>query len=93
MEWTVEQDGEYGAVFNPDESGLYEIRVTATRDQKELGSSVMHLRVSAGDAEFYDAEMRAPLLQADRRGNRRRASSRRPTRRRCPKRSATADAA
>jgi len=63
MEWTVEQDGEYGAVFNPDESGLYEIRVVATRDQKELGSSVMHLRVSAGDAEFYDAEMRAPLLK------------------------------
>jgi hypothetical protein len=63
MEWTVEQDGEYGAVFNPDESGLYEIRVTATRDSKDLGTSVMHLRVSAGDAEFYDAEMRAPLLR------------------------------
>ena len=63
MEWTVEQDGEYGAVFSPDESGLYEIRVTATRDQKELGGNVMHLRVSAGDAEFYDAEMRAPLLR------------------------------
>jgi len=63
MEWTVEQDGEYGAVFTPDESGLYEIRVTATRDSKDLGTNVMHLRVSAGDAEFYDAEMRAPLLR------------------------------
>jgi hypothetical protein len=63
LEWTVEQDGEYGASFTPDESGLYEIKVTATRDQKELGTSVMHLRVSAGDAEFYDAEMRAPLLR------------------------------
>jgi uncharacterized membrane protein len=63
MEWTVEQDGEYGAVFNPDEPGLYEIRVAATRDQQQLGTSVMHLRVSAGDAEFYDAEMRAPLLR------------------------------
>jgi hypothetical protein len=63
MEWTVEQDGEYGALFNPDEPGLYAIRVVATRDQKELGNSVMHLRVSAGDAEFYDAEMRAPLLK------------------------------
>jgi uncharacterized membrane protein len=63
LEWTVEQDGQYGASFTPDESGLYEIRVTATRDQKELGNSVMHLRVSAGDAEFYDAEMRAPLLR------------------------------
>jgi len=63
MEWTVEHDGEYGAVFNPDEPGLYEISVTATRDQKELGKSIMHLRVSAGDAEYYDAAMRAPLLK------------------------------
>ena len=63
MEWTVEHDGEYGAVFNPDEPGLYEIKVTATRDQKELGSSVMHLRVSAGDGEYYDAAMRATLLK------------------------------
>ena len=63
MEWTVERDGEYGAVFNPDESGLYEIKVTATRDGKELAGNVMHLRVSAGDSEFYDAAMRAPLLK------------------------------
>jgi uncharacterized membrane protein len=63
MEWTVERDGEYGAVFNPDESGLYEIKVTSTRDGKELASNVMHLRVSAGDSEYYDAAMRAPLLK------------------------------
>jgi uncharacterized membrane protein len=63
MEWTVERDGEYGAVFNPDESGLYEIKVAATRDGKELASNVMHLRVSAGDSEYYDAAMRAPLLK------------------------------
>jgi uncharacterized membrane protein len=63
MEWTVERDGEYGAVFNPDESGLYEIKVAATRDGKDLASNVMHLRVSAGDSEYYDAAMRAPLLK------------------------------
>jgi uncharacterized membrane protein len=63
MEWTVERDGEYGALFNPDESGLYEIKVTATRDGKELANNVMHLRVSAGDNEYYDAAMRAPLLK------------------------------
>ena len=63
MEWTVEHDGEYGAVFNPDESGLYEIKVSATRDGKELAGNVMHLRVSAGDSEYYDAAMRAPLLK------------------------------
>jgi len=63
MEWTVERDGEYGAVFNPDESGLYDIKVAATRDGKELANNVMHLRVSAGDSEYYDAAMRAPLLK------------------------------
>jgi uncharacterized membrane protein len=63
MEWTVEHDGEYGAVFNPSEPGLYEIRVVATRDQKELGANVMHLRVSAGDGEYYDAAMRSTLLK------------------------------
>src|SRR5207253_2412833 len=26
MEWTVEHDGEYAAVFTPDESGLYQIK-------------------------------------------------------------------
>jgi hypothetical protein len=63
MEWTVEHDGEYGAVFNPDEPGMYEIKVAATRDGKDLASNLMHLRVSAGDSEYYDAAMRAPLLK------------------------------
>jgi hypothetical protein len=63
LEWTVERDGEYGAVFSPDEPGLYELQVTATRDGKELGRNVIHLRVSAGDGEYFDAAMRAPLLR------------------------------
>jgi hypothetical protein len=62
LEWTVEHDGEYGGVINPDEPGLYEIKVTATRDGKDIGTSVMHIRVSAGDGEYFDAAMRAPLL-------------------------------
>jgi hypothetical protein len=63
MDWTVERDGEYAATFTPDEPGLYEILVTATRDQKTLASSVMHIRASAGDSEYFDATMRAPLLK------------------------------
>ena len=46
----------------PDESGIYDVRVTAARDQKDLGTAAMHVRVSAGDAEYFDAAMRAPLL-------------------------------
>src|SRR5262249_30615273 len=47
-------------------------KVTATRDGKELSTNTMHLRVSAGDAEYYDAAMRAPLLKriADETGGR-----------------------
>jgi uncharacterized membrane protein len=72
MEWTVERDGEYGAVITPDEPGLYDIKVKATRDQKELGTNAQHVRVSAGDAEYFDAAMRATLLKriADETGGR-----------------------
>ncbi len=63
VEWTVTKDGEYRASFTPDESGIYDIKVTAARDSKDLGSADMHVRVSAGDAEYFDAGMRAPLLK------------------------------
>jgi uncharacterized membrane protein len=63
VEWTVTKDGDYRATFTPDEPGIYDIKVTAARDQKDLGTADMHVRVSAGDAEYFDASMRAPLLK------------------------------
>jgi uncharacterized membrane protein len=63
VDWTVTKDGDYRASFTPDESGIYDIKVTAARDQKDLGTAAMHVRVSAGDAEYFDAGMRAPLLR------------------------------
>jgi uncharacterized membrane protein len=66
MEWTVTRDGEYRASFVPDEPGLYDIKVDATRasgDQKSLGTSEVHVRASAGDAEYFDAAMRGSLLR------------------------------
>jgi uncharacterized membrane protein len=63
VEWTVTKDGDYRATFTPDEAGIYDVKVSAARDQKTLGSSGMHVRVSAGDAEYFDAAMRAPLLR------------------------------
>jgi uncharacterized membrane protein len=63
VEWIVTKDGDYRTSFVPDESGIYDVRVTAARDQKDLGTSAMHVRVSAGDAEYFDAAMRAPLLK------------------------------
>lgn len=63
VEWTVTKDGQYRASFTPDESGIYDVRVTAARDQKDMGTAAAHVRVSAGDAEYFDAGMRAPLLK------------------------------
>jgi len=62
LEWTVSRDGEYRGSFVPDEPGVYEVKATAARNQQNFGSSVMHARASAGDAEYFDAAMRSSLL-------------------------------
>ena len=73
VDWTVTRDGDYRANVVPDEEGIYDIKVTAARGSagataadvaaKDPGTAEMHVRVSAGDAEYFDAAMRAPLLQ------------------------------
>jgi uncharacterized membrane protein len=63
VDWTVTRDGEYRTTFVPDETGVYDVRIAAERDQKELGTAAIQVRVSAGDAEYFDAAMRAPLLK------------------------------
>ena len=63
LEWTVEHDGEYRSSVVPDEEGLYTIRVSASRDAKDLGSDTAYVRASAADSEYFDATMRAPLLK------------------------------
>ncbi len=64
MEWTVEHDGEYRARFTPSEDGLYKVSVGGTtRDGRDAGRGTTTLRVAPSDAEYFDAAMRAPLLQ------------------------------
>ncbi len=67
MEWTISRDGEYKASFVPDEQGVYDVKVDASRtvsgQSKTLGSNNVHVRVSAGDAEYFDAAMRGSLLR------------------------------
>ena len=63
MDWTVERDGEYRASFAPQEDGLHEIRVEASRDGELTGSSVTYVRAAQSDSEYYDAAMRAPTLR------------------------------
>jgi uncharacterized membrane protein len=63
MEWAVKRDGEYAGRFTPDEDGLFRIRVGGTQDAKDVGTGETVLRVAPSDAEYFDAAMRAPLLQ------------------------------
>jgi hypothetical protein len=63
VDWTVTRDGDYRASFVPDETGIYKISVNAARNQKDLGTTAMSVRVSSGDSEYFDAAMRAPLLK------------------------------
>jgi uncharacterized membrane protein len=64
LEWTVEQDGEYRGRFTPTEDGVYKITVGGvTKDGKNTGTGSSSLRVAPSDAEYFDAAMRAPLLQ------------------------------
>ncbi len=62
LQWTVTRDGEYGRSFVPDEPGKYQVKATATRGQKDLGSNTTYARASAGDSEYFDAAMRSSLL-------------------------------
>jgi uncharacterized membrane protein len=63
VDWTVTKDGDYRASFVPEENGIYKVAVHAVRGNKDLGATNMNIRVSAGDSEYFDAAMRAPLLK------------------------------
>src|SRR5207248_3106149 len=52
MDWIVTRDGEYHGGFVPDEGGLYTVKVSAAKDQKDLGADEVHVRAAAGDAEY-----------------------------------------
>src|SRR5918999_3677787 len=66
MEWTVAHDGEYRATFTPEEAGLYEVRVAGSGRRAagaSMDSATTYLRVAPSEAEYFGAEMRAPLLK------------------------------
>jgi uncharacterized membrane protein len=64
MEWTVEHQGEYRARFTPAEDGIYRVAVGGTtKDGLDVGRGESSLRVAPSDAEYFDAAMRAPLLE------------------------------
>jgi hypothetical protein len=62
MEWTVDKDGEYRASFLPGEKGIYEVAVQAEREGTLLGAATSYMEIEDLDDEYFQAEMRAPLL-------------------------------
>ncbi|MFI5311910.1 MAG: hypothetical protein ACHQQ3_11790 [Gemmatimonadales bacterium] len=72
LEWAVDRDGEYRGTFTTDEPGLHVVRVDAKRKDGGNASDTTYVRVAELNAEFVDAEMRAPLLKriADETGGR-----------------------
>jgi uncharacterized membrane protein len=63
MEWAVDADGEYRVGFVPDEMGLHEIRVTASKNGEYLGEYSTFVESADLATEYFDAEMRVTLLQ------------------------------
>lgn len=63
LDWAIDRDGEYRGTFTPDEPGVYTIRVDAQSPNGTVVGDTTYLRVADLNTEYYDAEMRAPLLQ------------------------------
>ncbi|MGI9076744.1 MAG: VWA domain-containing protein [Gemmatimonadaceae bacterium] len=64
LRWAVERDGEYRGSFVGEEEGTYSVRAEArSGDTKVTLSDSAFVQVAESEAEFFDAAMRAPLLQ------------------------------
>jgi uncharacterized membrane protein len=63
LEWTIEQDGEYGATFTPTEQGLHTIVVEAQHGTAEVTSKPAYLDVTESRAEYFGSQMNRPLLE------------------------------
>ena len=59
----VERDGEYGSQFVPQEKGLYEIRVDASKGEASVGETTTYLQVADPVDEYFGAQMRSALLR------------------------------
>lgn len=63
LEFVIDRDGEYRGTTLTDETGLYEIRVEASRNGQPAGGDTVYVRSAPSDSEYFDAAMRAPLLR------------------------------
>lgn len=63
LDWAIDRDGEYRGTFTPDQPGVYKVRVEATTPSGDVAGDTTYVRVADLNTEYFDAEMRAPLLK------------------------------
>jgi len=63
MSFVVDRDGEYRATFEAADDGLYEVAVDARRGDEPVGADTAFVRAAPDDEEYFDAAMRATLLE------------------------------
>jgi hypothetical protein len=63
LDWAIDRDGDYRGTFTPDVAGTYTVRVEASLPSGATVGDTSFVRVADLNTEFFDAEMRAPLLE------------------------------
>jgi hypothetical protein len=63
MRWTSLADGEYVASFVPQAVGLHRVAFSAERGGETLAMSTLAVDAVEDEGEFFNAQMRAPLLR------------------------------
>jgi hypothetical protein len=63
LEWTIEQDGEYGTTFTPAETGLHTIVVDAEHGENKVSSKPAYIDVTESRAEYFGSQMNRSLLE------------------------------
>jgi hypothetical protein len=63
LDWAIDRDGEYRGTFTPDKPAVYSVRVEATIPSGGTAGDTAYVRVADLNTEYFDAEMREPLLK------------------------------
>lgn len=63
LDWTIDEDGEYKAVFTPAETGLHRIDVDATYDEKTVSGPPAFIDVAESRSEYFGSQLNEALLQ------------------------------
>jgi len=63
LDWAIDRDGEYRGTFTPDKPGVYTVRVDAAIPNGGTTGDTAYVRVADLNTEYFDAEMREPLLK------------------------------